>query len=830
MCEELQFEILYIGNPLSSLLYSDIHANIWATDDQGIIFDQTQIPLYYETPSTRFTPHPFASANVVGANSSTIKITNYTFTFINQDFAIPSGEYRLMIATPPGMIFTRRPPRVTVHSGIDSQFGASNSHNQLIIMNGFDEGLPADSNITFMVDDIQNPYEIYTVPRNFWVYIYIGNSLLESYFSHNSEFSVNIDTISQFSSFQVTLDSYTVSENSYYYVRFQLGDGIFKKDHYLEFIYPSDIKDCAEETIYLNQQSTNCPPFYIDNIYKYAYPDRRMVGFKSVQCDNTNGTIMELKVICRSPETTKPTGDFGLQIQSDNYTETSIYYYSMGSPVQMTKGTFLGFTYIMLNRWMDYPNKFSFSIERVSPHDSSHIDQVSIIIPAQLSMNSCPIISNTDGMSATGRFEISCTAQIIYIASIASLSQIFGFTLNNIKNPSEPIIPIYFTAETSNSEGYYGESGTSISQYANCAYPCYTCTPDLITNCTACYSLDNNVFEGGISMHRYHLTTESIGICSNKCPSHTYESSPTLCAHCNVNCDECSIIPTNCTKCSDAFLHNYKCIPTCPEGYSNNVDEWTCTEIKSFEIYSNIYIPTNELEIEKLAVYIFTLYPEEELKFRDSKLEITSPPSINVGNSCESTLGTCSISGSLITLTSILTADYVVGDAPIVATINNTYINPGVSYLLSETLFTIKTKINATIYHSIILPVSDPDPLITRYIPHILGGTSPLSYTSSTTVTLSTLSFNISNIEYPIPMGHKIILTFPNRDIWLFNSGLNRPTYSPMESLNNSLLGIIIPSTIIIEGIFTEVVPPDSDIRFNLNYILNPYALGQTLI
>ena len=119
------------------------------------------------------------------------------------------------------------------------------------------------------------------------------------------------------------------------------------------------------------------------------------------------------------------------------------------------------------------------------------------------------------------------------------------------------------------------------------------------------------------------------------------------------------------------------------------------------------------------------------------------------------------------------------------------------------------------------------DPMITRYIPHTLGGTNPFSYSSSTTVTLSTLTFNISNTQYPIPIGHKIILTFPDSDIWLFNSGLNSPTFTPMESLSIGTLTIISPSTIIIDGIFTTgVVPPDSDIRFSINNILNPYALG----
>ena len=443
----------------------------------------------------------------------------------------------------------------------------------------------------------------------------------------------------------------------------------------------------------------------------------------------------------------------------------------------------------------------------------------------------CPSMSNPTGMTITTQFVITCTANIICISPITSLSQVFGFTLNKVQNPSTSTIPIYFTLETINSMGYEGESGTSVVQYATCAYPCYTCSVSLTTNCTGCYSLNNIVFEGGTSMHKYHLSNNNIvGSCWNICPPHTYESSVTSCTDCDTNCDECSILPTNCTKCSGTYLHTNICLPFCPAGYSDNIDEWVCTEIKSFEGNSNIRI--SEWDVEKCVSYTFTMYPMEELKFPDSKLQILSPLSIGVESTCQSSLGVCAISGSLITITNILTSDYLGGDPPIVALIHNAYHNPGVTYLLSETLFTINTKINSTTYHSIILPVSVSDPLVIRYSPHILGGTNPLTSNSSTTVTHSTLSFNVSNIGYSIPNGHKLILTFSGdmRFNMRFNMTPNPPTYTPMENLNIwGILNIVPDASIIIEGIFTTgVVPLDSDIRFDLHNILNPYALGPT--
>ena len=85
------------------------------------------------SPSTRYTPHPFApSAYVVGDNYSTIKITEYTFTFINKDYPIPSG-YKIQIILPTGMKYSRNPARVTVISGLFTPLQISGSTTDLII-------------------------------------------------------------------------------------------------------------------------------------------------------------------------------------------------------------------------------------------------------------------------------------------------------------------------------------------------------------------------------------------------------------------------------------------------------------------------------------------------------------------------------------------------------------------------------------------------------------------------------------------------------------------------------------------------------------------------
>ena len=184
-CYLTQFEISGLINPKYAYLYSDILFNISATDDTGILVQRNGMQLYSPSASTKYSPHLFTpTLYVIGANYSTIKITEYLFSFINKDYAISSGHI-IKIVLPTGMFFTQSPPSVAVQSGLITPLTNSGSSTELIIERGFDGDISANTNIQFIVGDIQNPYEMSISPLVFRVYIY--SSTYIEYFVDNSD-------------------------------------------------------------------------------------------------------------------------------------------------------------------------------------------------------------------------------------------------------------------------------------------------------------------------------------------------------------------------------------------------------------------------------------------------------------------------------------------------------------------------------------------------------------------------------------------------------------------------------------------------------------------
>ena len=289
---------------------------------------------------------------------------------------------------------------------------------------------------------------------------------------------------------------------------------------------------------------------------------------------------------------------------------------------------------------------------------------------------------------------------------------------------------------------------------------------------------------------------------------------------CNSNCAECSLISTNCTRChSTTYLYNHECIPSpCPTGFSDNADEWICQEIRDFESGTTLQL-MDIVEVERLGEYKLILKPEVELRSDGVELRINHPNSIEIGTTCISNIGTCSISGgSEVYITNFLSTDYTAGGTPIELEISNTYTNPAVTYLYSEIQFIVETWVNATLYHTGTVSVSGSG---VRYTPHILVISTPLSSNTSTTVSLSTLTFNLSNKDYPLPLGYKLILTFP-ADLGFTST---TPTYTPLENTGGSV-SICANPTMEINNAISNALPANSDIRFSVNNILSPYALG----
>ena len=822
-----EFVITGIINPNNTYLYSLIKFNIIAraTDTSRLVYTDGMKLESSVVDQLCYTPHIFDSVELVAQNYSTIVITHYNFSFVNKDHPIPEG-YFIRVNFPNGMKLTEFPPPVNIYEGLNNSISVPDYDNNYMVIEGaMGTEIAANTNCKFQVEGLQNPYEM-TNNMSFGIKIY-ASIPTEPYFeSKETEFSVNIDTISPFTSFQVTPLNLTVGEYSRFNISFKLGDGNLIKNHYVKLKVPNSIKYCKKNSLELTKQDVaNCGNNFIQNSKKYEYSEN-VYGYKSYRCTNYNGTTIQFYIMCRNPESIRTTGPFILQVQSNKSIPESIYYLSSGSEFTPTEGTFIRISMTKLNEWLNYRNTFTFSIERRDPNNTAEINQISITFPPSLSIYNypvCPTIRDMVGISAEAQgIGVNCSIEGFTINSILSLEQKFGFTVNRIMNPNSPTEPIYFNVATEVSGGYIGEVGITNLEFGVCAHPCLLCSIPNTAYCTSCYSEDNAIFDGGTSLHMLHLNS-STSTCVNSCSTHTFFTSATSCTECDDNCELCDLNPTNCTKCyMNTFLHNNECITSpCPAGYSDNVDKWICQEIRGLESETDIIVMDDQ-EVEKPALYRFILKPEGDLMFTDSNIDILSPEIIGVESTCQSTPGICSNSGSLITITNFLGgSNYKVENPPIVIDIYETYTNPNSSHKYSKTEFTIKAKINNTIYYSIILSVGEDDD-DGRYAPHALGGVS-IQTNSTTTVALATITFTLENVGFTIPFGHVIIVTLPPQ---MGLVGSLAPVFNHLDtvSLERCYIQNSDYPTIQIAGGFEGGLPPNSLITFSLDNILNAYG------
>ena len=788
-----------IINPSYPYSYEDVKFNIVAWDNTNIVYSQEiQLKYEYEGKYLVYLSHSFGPESIVlPQKSTTASITSYTLTLINLDYLIPDG-FKMKIILPPALRF-QGTPTMEVIQGFSSPITIPYSDGSSAQATGLFKGeVAANTNMTMEITNIKNP-NYFAPDERFKIRIYEPSFYNFPYFKTENELSVNIDMINDFAEFLVFLQTQMkiVSKWTRYEIRFKLRTGEMPKDSIVKLTVPPSIKFCDFASIILTRQASfTCSSNQLSDEKRHEYSPY-IFGYESHLCVNAAEANIEFSIECRNPETTKPTGNFTLSVEK----YSSIFYESTGSPITMNEaGTFASFSFSKAHTWLDYPTTFIFMFIRTSSNVTTDIDQIKITISSDLAYTSCPSISEITGI--TGNLEMSCSGGVITISSIVELLTTFSFQLSKIKTPSASDLPIYFDAETGNSDGYIGETRQASYQYAQCAYPCKECTTGISANCTACYDKDNIVFEGGTSMHILY----SAGACLDSCPPHTYtlESSPDSCLECDSNCKLCDLRDTNCTSCEpNKFLHANECILDCLDGYSNNEDTWSCTLIRGYETGTYIQI-VNILEVEQEAAYRFVLKPEGGLSATDAKLEI-APVNQGMGPSCP----------DICTVT--LPVGYTPGETPIDIEIYNLFINPELTYLLSDISLNVKTKINDTVYHSgdfYIESTAD-----SRYTPHTLGGGSHrLRSSHSRTVTLTTLTFNVTNTDFYIPTGHKIIITFPSQ--LAFSSGLI-PVFKPLENLSMFAFTSAAYPFFTITGAFADgPLPPNSVISFSLNNIL----------
>ena len=301
-----QFEIIGLINPRYIYPYSDMKFSILARNSGTVIAISYNIPLQDNSGSTFYLPHNFQTGGtVVGGNYSTLGLTYYNFSFVNKDYALYEG-YKLRIVLPNGFYFTEQKPSINIISG----FPVVSNNNKyekdgVIYVNidftGYYE-LPVDTNIQFQISDILNPYAangnyifkvlIYHTKGNFFEHSEYTQ------FEDQAEFSVDIDTISQFPVFEVSSSSTSICDISPYTFKFQLGHGNLSVGDYVHFTVPDSVTDCAETSISFRKfcSTTSYTSSTGDLPVERIKIDNQNFQFKNTYCHNLNGSEIEFQI------------------------------------------------------------------------------------------------------------------------------------------------------------------------------------------------------------------------------------------------------------------------------------------------------------------------------------------------------------------------------------------------------------------------------------------------------------------------------------------------------------------------------------------------------
>ena len=437
-----------------------------------------------------------------------------------------------------------------------------------------------------------------------------------------------------------------------------------------------------------------------ENKYKYG---EREYGFK------TSGiypkeTDVAFLIKCISPETKKPTANFILQLMGNKNDMKTVFYQSIGGSTTMLHLSNL--TAIVSTKyyaWLDRENTFIFSLNRAnSTPYSVYINFITIELPFNLKLVSCTVcsavITNTVGITFDPSISCTCDGSptsTIRIESIKHLEHSLSFSISRILSPSSTHgdNAINITRSQNRGAGIYdSEKGSTNSIRFSCNYPCKECSSPL-NNCTECLSKNDQMFEGETSLHL--LYTGDVGTCLNTCPEHTYETNSS-CSDCVNSCHSCSIVNYNCTQCyNNTFLLNGECLDHCDSPYIEDSQNWICYAMLGFVVGSYIEILDDEKEIEKAANYSFCLRPEEGL-VEEAVIEITAPNTLFVKSVCECPPGTCTVAGHVLTLSNMLTENYISapgGGDCLAFSIINAYANPNLTYTYSSMEFLVETKV-----------------------------------------------------------------------------------------------------------------------------------------
>ena len=226
------------------------------------------------------------------------------------------------------------------------------------------------------------------------------------------------------------------------------------------------------------------------------------------------------------------------------------------------------------------------------------------------------------------------------------------------------------------------------------------------------------------------------------------------------------------------------------------------------------------VELEKNSVYKFVLHPSPNF-ILGTDIHLEFPSVLELDSSCSANISDSSCSTYTTTQNLIKIENGLNSSATQTAITFEVKLirNPVLPILVSDLSVNVRTKEpNEWWYHETNINISLPE----YYDPHPLDELNVRA--SEYTVTNTTYTFNLRNLDYMIPPGAQIRLKFPPTLLFITST----PIVDDLNNLHTSTTGLFeYPNLTISEG-FGVMLIPDSEMQFRVGNILNPYFMGNT--
>ena len=229
---------------------------------------------------------------------------------------------------------------------------------------------------------------------------------------------------------------------------------------------------------------------------------------------------------------------------------------------------------------------------------------------------------------------------------------------------------------------------------------------------------------------------------------------------------------------------------------------------------------TGDVELEKNSVYEFILHPSPNFIF-GTEIQLDFPPELELGSSCSANIlhSSCSTHTSTKNIIKIQNALGAGASMTAIQFLAEFIRNPVLPWLVTDLSVNVRTKEpNEWWYHETDIIITFP----IYFDPHPIDGLSVSA--SQYTVTNTTYTFNLRNLDYMIPPHAEIRVKFPPTLLFITST----PTVDNLHNLSAGTTGIFDYPNLTISGGFDVMLAPNSSMQFQVGSILNPYYMGNT--